>query len=92
MTVILFTHLPLYYLPHFAVQNILFILEESLDRRSAIAFAGLYMLARIASVAVRMQMYNLYAARMKRCLKLTRRSSSYTNPRLRSTTHYLLYQ
>jgi len=51
--------IPLYYLPHFALQNILFILEEGLNRRSAVAFAGLCMLARVAQVAVLMQKYNL---------------------------------
>jgi hypothetical protein len=57
--VIMIATIPLYYLPHFALQNILFILEEGPNRQSAIAFAGLHILARVAQVAVLMQKYNL---------------------------------
>jgi hypothetical protein len=50
---------PLWYIPHICLQNILTILDSSGTSRAAVAFAVLFIIARVGNLLILLQQANL---------------------------------
>ena len=56
-----FLIVPLWYLPHWCLQQMLSILDEGLPRSYAFAFGVVLVLSRVGSMALQLQQFNMYA-------------------------------
>ena len=53
---------PLWYLPHFCHQRILYILDHHVNHRSGIAFAALLVMSRVVIMAMLLRQFNMWVS------------------------------